>query len=53
MMRIAIGSDHRGVQLKAKIVELLLSIAHVPEAGRACVCGICTAAIGCSWLLEW
>lgn len=27
-MRIAIGSDHRGVQLKAKIVELLQGMGH-------------------------
>jgi len=30
-MRIAIGSDHRGVQLKAKIVELLEGLGHEVE----------------------
>ena len=30
-MKIAIGSDHRGVQLKAKIVELLQGLGHEVE----------------------
>ena len=30
-MKIAIGSDHRGVQLKAKIVELLTGLGHEVE----------------------
>jgi ribose 5-phosphate isomerase B len=30
-MRVAVGSDHRGVHVKAKIIELLRRLGHSPE----------------------